>query len=115
MTFFLQKTSERARLMIMPAVIFVLHLLHTISAGGSTLVHLHEVLRRRLSKCLAAHLRTEIEAASFMLDGDGLLVDYRVVARRRGYEDARLEVVRELPATSHAEPPLPRSRHADAR
>jgi hypothetical protein len=40
--------------------------------------------------------------------------DYRVVARRKGYEDARLEVVRELPATSHAEPPPPRSRQGHA-
>jgi hypothetical protein len=35
--------------------------------------------------------------------------DYRVVARRRGYEDAHLEVVRELPSLTDAAPPPPRS------
>ncbi len=38
--------------------------------------------------------------------------DYRVVARRRGYEDARLEIVREIPAPSDAVPPPQRSRRA---
>jgi hypothetical protein len=35
--------------------------------------------------------------------------DYRVVARRKGYEDTRLEVVRELPSLTDAAPPQPRS------